>query len=352
MRGLKLALLYLLRCVGVFRLARRLTRNRLTILCYHGFALADEAEFRPKLFITPHRFEQRLETLRRLKCRVLPLDEAVERLYAGTLPPHSVVITVDDGFHSFGQVAAPRLHEHRFPATVYVTTYYVKHANPVFRLAVQYMFWKSNRRRIELSGRSWSPDRCIDMDDPAQRGQAMWACIAHGERSGSEAQRTAICRELGELLECPYEDIVRSRILHLMSPDELRAVSGGGIDVELHTHRHVFPGEDQALARREIEENRRMLEALLPGARRHFCYPSGSWNPRQWRWLEDLAVRSSTTCDPGMNTRDTPRHALRRFLDGENIHELEFEAALCGLPEFLRGLKARSRSPAPSMQVS
>jgi hypothetical protein len=37
-----------------------------------------------------------------------------------------------------------------------------------------------------------------------------------------------------------------------------------------------------------------------------------------------------------MNLPDTPLLGLRRFLDSENISQIEFEAELCGFAQFLR----------------
>lgn len=344
MRGLKLALLFVCRSLGLFRLTGWLTRDRLKILCYHGFELADETRFRPKLFISGGLFERRLQTIRRYGLRVLPLDEAVDRLYAGTLPPHALAITIDDGFHSVATVAMPRLRQQGFAATVYVTTYYVEHATPIFRLVVQYMLWKTPRRQLRLENVPWAADETIDLADAGSVERAMWACIRHGEANCTEDQRVDLCRRLGELLEMPYDEIVRTRILHLMSAEQLRSLRGAGLDVQLHTHRHRFPDDDREQALREIADNRRSIAQWVEGERRHFCYPSGLFDPRQFAWLDELGVKSSTTCLPGLNSATTPRHALRRFLDGENIHQLEFEAALTGFSDLLRGLRPAKAS--------
>lgn len=336
MRTAKLAVLFIGRSLGLFRLARWLTRDRLKILCYHGFALADEAQFRPKLFITRERFAQRLQTLRRLGMNVLPLDEAVERLYAGTLPPDAVVITVDDGFNAVEALALPELRRHGLPATVYVTSYYVEHESPVFRLAVQYLFWKAGPRRVSLAGVPGAPQGEVDLADPRQAEQAQWACIEHGETRCSEAQRVELCRQLAGPLGVSYDELSRARLLHLMTPIQLRALEAGGIDIQLHTHRHRFPSDDRDAAVREIADNRRCLAGWVGGERNHFCYPSGQFEPCQFDWLDAMGVKSATTCLPGLNTRATPRHALRRFLDGENIHALEFEAALSGFSDLVR----------------
>jgi peptidoglycan/xylan/chitin deacetylase (PgdA/CDA1 family) len=341
MRSAKLAVLAICRAVGLFALARWLTRQHLNILCYHGFELVDEAAFRPKLFIRPGTFEKRMAAISRLGFRVVRLDEAIDRLYSGSLPERSVVITVDDGFHSFQRLAVPALRRHGFPATVYVTTYYVQRRNPVFRLLIQYLFWKSRERRLDLDGAPWNQNRQVDMTDPVRMNQAMWELIEYGERHCSEEQRCALSQQLASLLRVGHDDIVRARILHLMSPDELRTLAECDISVELHTHRHSFSSQDEDLARREIQDNRSALGQWVAGERRHFCYPSGLWDQRQWAWLDAMGVRSSTTCVPGLNDASTPRHALRRLLDSEDMHQLEFEAALSGFSTLLRRPRAR-----------
>lgn len=340
MRNLKLFLLFMCKMVGLFHFAQWATRNRLRILCYHGFALEDETAFRPKLFIQPAQFEQRLAAIKRYRLRVLPLSESIERLYSRSLPKHSVSITIDDGFHSVHSLAVPRLQLYGYPASVYVTTYYVEKPNPIFRLVVQYMFWKTRKRKLVLKDIPWSMCQVVDLSDPVQVEKAMWDCINYGEGECTEEMRCAISEELGRLLETPYGDIVRSRILHLMTPEELRSLADAKVDVELHTHRHTFSGDDQVLAEREITDNRVALKRWVVSEKSHFCYPSGLWNERQWAWLDSMRIKSSTTCLPGLNSSATPRHALRRFLDGEHVHQLEFEAALTGFSDLIRGLHA------------
>ena len=128
-----------------------------------------------------------------------------------------------------------------------------------------------------------------------------------------------------------------------MTPGELRALRDMGIVVELHTHRHVFPGDDRRRAEAEIRDNERVLSNFLGRRPRHFCYPSGQFQETQWPWLDELGVLSSTTCLPGLNTPRTPRHGLRRLLDGENLHALEVESELSGFSDAYRSLKRALR---------
>src|SRR5258708_16925330 len=76
-------------------------RERLLILAYHGIALSDEHLFNGSQFISADLFRDRLELLRKSKCAVLPLGEAVERLYSDDLPDRAVAITFDDGLSDF-----------------------------------------------------------------------------------------------------------------------------------------------------------------------------------------------------------------------------------------------------------
>jgi peptidoglycan/xylan/chitin deacetylase (PgdA/CDA1 family) len=338
----KRTLLHVVRALGGFRIARYVTRRRLRILCYHGFQLRDECAFRPQLFMAPGTFASRLDYLARQGFPVLPLPEALARLRDGTLPDGSVAITIDDGFHAVASVAAGMLAAHRFPAMVYLTTYYVERPNPIFRLVVQYMFWKSRASPLDvgalLGGR---PGDIRNLADTAARDAAMEALMDHGERNCDEPGRVDLLRRLGRELGVDYDDIVESRILTLMTPQEARDMLEKGIDVQLHTHRHRFPPDNEKVARSEIVDNRAALSRILgeQHTATHFCYPSGLWVAHQWQWLRDLGVHTATTCLPGLTTAESPPLGLRRFLDGENISQIEFEAELCGFLELMRNAR-------------
>src|SRR5437868_4737009 len=57
---LKLVAFYGLKLLGVFALSGFLNRRSLRILCYHGFSIGSEYEFRPKLFMNPADFADRM----------------------------------------------------------------------------------------------------------------------------------------------------------------------------------------------------------------------------------------------------------------------------------------------------
>ncbi len=328
---------------GLFRLARWSTRNQLLILCYHGFELVDESRFRPMLFMRSEVFARRLATIRRHGHTVLPLAEAVRKLREGALPRNAVCLTIDDGFYSVLACAAPLLRQQGFPATLYVTSYYADKRSPIFRLVVQYMFWKTSVRTFDVSGQPWDPPGSVDLSDQRAAARAMWGIIDYGENQCDESGREEISRMLGERLDVDYAFIARSRMLSLVGAEEIRQLSDAGIDIQLHTHRHRLPQDDEAALRREILENARFLEGILARPVQHLCYPSGLWAPSQWSTLAELGVATATTCEPGFNTAETPALGLYRVLDDSTLSQLAFEAELSGFSEWLRRIAGKRR---------
>lgn len=333
---LKRAFLYASKWIGLFRLAPLWTKGGLHILCYHAFEIEDEALFWPSMFMRRTTFRRRLETLVAQRIPVLPLETGLTRLRDGTLPPRATVITIDDGLYSVLSVGAPELKRHGFPATLYATTYYSIKETPVFALVVQYLFWRSRREQLDLGGLSVGDGGVVNLRDQVERERVMGRLIDDGEALDGEQMREALSRELARRLDVDYEHIRESRCLSLMTCSELRAVAASGIDIQLHTHRHRFPKDDPAGNSREIRDNKAVLEPLLGRSLNHFCYPSGVWEPDMWPVLQSAGVRSATTCVPGLNYADTPPLALRRFLDGEHLGQIEFEAEICGYMEMLR----------------
>lgn len=339
----KIAILRSCKYLGVFCLSRLLVRRKLLILCYHGFELTDEAKFRPRLFMPPDVFANRLEAIRRRRHPVLPLDEALKHLKAGTLPANTVCLTIDDGFYSVEPCAAPSLKRNGFPATLYVTSYYVQKGTPIFRLVVQYMFWKTAEEQLDVSSQPWGPKMPVDLSNVDKKERALWHIIEYGENQCNEPERQTISATLGRYLHVDYAAIRAARSLTLLSPEQIANLKQFEIDIQLHTHRHRLPIDDETGVRTEITENSRYLEHIVGGTLQHFCYPSGIWDRCQWQWLEDVGIQSATTCDPCFNASDTPALGLYRVVDGTDITQIEFEAELSGLSELFRIIKGRRK---------
>lgn len=90
----------------------------LRILMYHRVAPLPGFD---QLTVSPARFDEQAAWLA-AHAHVLPLDEALDRLHDGGLPPNAVALTFDDGYRDNLVHALPVLKRHGLPATVFVTT--------------------------------------------------------------------------------------------------------------------------------------------------------------------------------------------------------------------------------------
>ena len=346
LKKLKQATLASLKTAGVFGLTdrSRWRRSRLLILGYHGVSLADEHEWDPSLFMSPEDLAGRLRLLKRAGCAVLPLAEAVGRLYAGDLPDKAVALTFDDGTSDFYARAHPLLAEFGFPVTLYLTTFYSEFGRPVFNVVVPYLLWRGRAARLDLApltGRG----AAVELSTPAARARAEAELRRFAEREKLSAEeKDALAASLARRLGVDYDELVAARLLHILRPDEVSRLAERGVDIQLHTHRHRAPLERAAFLR-EIEDNRRRIRALTGATPEHFCYPSGVYDPRHLPWLDEAGVRSATTCDVGLAWRGSNRLLLPRLLDSSSLSPVEFEGWLTGVCAAMPRRRAAAHGP-------
>lgn len=329
--NLKQTALRTLRSTGAFKAAANSSsrRQKLLILCYHGLSLRDEHEWAGHLFITPERFRLRLQCLRDARANVLPLSEAVKHLQAGTLPPRSVAITFDDGFYDFLQEGVPILNEFGFPCTLYLTTYYSGLRLPVANLVLDYLIWKSGKQALTF------PDQGVAEPIAVNGWQGRMEVVRRlnewfVEQRFTTAEKDDFARSLAKQFGIDYDELLRSRLLQILTPDEAVTVSRAGVDIQLHTHRHRTP-RDRELFVRELRDNRERIEAITAKPARHFCYPSGVYAAEFLPWLREEGVETATTCERGFARARTEPLLLPRLLDDSNMSLLQFEAFVSGV---------------------
>jgi len=332
LKKFKQAALKSLKSTGVSTLVHnsRWRRQRLLILAYHGISLSDEHLWNGSQFLSADILRTRLEMLRKSNCEVLPLGEAVERLYARDLPDRAVAITFDDGTSDFYRRAFPLLKEFGFPVTLYLTTFYSYYQRPVFDLMCSYLLWKGRNAILDLkkiTGRELQ----IDLRQVASQEAALREIRAFvSDQNLSAEEKDALAASLAVQIDVDYDVLLEQRVMHNLTADEVGQLAAAGVDVQLHTHRHRTP-IDRQLFFREIEENRKSIQEMTGNSPSHFCYPSGVYDLRFLPWLREAGVVSATTCELGFASRNSDQLLLPRFLDNAALSSIEFESWLTGI---------------------
>lgn len=207
----KLIALNIAKYAGLFAIAKWATRRILRILGYHGFEILDEGIVNPLLFMRGESFARRLDWLKDNHYDVISLDEGLAglALASGTLPAYPVILTLDDGWYSIFAKALPLLRKHGFPATVYVSTYYMEKQTQVFNIALEYAAMKSRDAATATIPETLSSTEKEDM-------------------------LTRILEQSG----IDREQVWQTRIFRYMNESEVKQLAESGIDLQLHTHRH------------------------------------------------------------------------------------------------------------------
>ncbi|HEX7070144.1 MAG TPA: polysaccharide deacetylase family protein [Rhodothermales bacterium] len=318
----------------------RWRRGHLLVLAYHGISQHDEHLWNGALYMASEVLAERLRILRECGCAVIALTEAVERLYAGTLEPRSVVITFDDGYHDFVSRAYPLLAEYGVPVTVYLPTVSLGWATPSFPLVCSYLLWKANRQTMQLPELG---TEAVAVGDLASRMGTVAALLRITKtQAWSRADRDMFVRALAERVGLDYGTIVERRLFWSMAGEDVTRLAAAGVDFQLHTHTHNTPRERVDFAR-EIVVNRERIERLTGVRPTHFCYPSGNYDSRFLPWLREQGVVSAVTCDPGLASRRTPALMIPRVVDTSTTTSTEFRGWLTGAAALLSRRKSYAK---------
>ena len=199
-----------------------------TVLCYHIV----ESPADPRMEIGREQFRQQMRYLALTGYNVIPLKEAWE--YAtgvrASVPPRSVVITIDDGWRSTYTEVFPEMKKRHFPFTVFI------YPNIVGKTA-HALTWKQIKEMsdwgADIESHSFSHP-FLTKRRHADLGDKEYASWLHHELQGS---REAIARETGkpvEFLAYPYGDydhtlaatVARSGFLGALTCDYGRVKKG------------------------------------------------------------------------------------------------------------------------------
>lgn len=335
--AVKETLLLLARFLGLFSLARHITRHDWRILAYHGIWLGD-GHFGNHLFMRADTFARRMELLRERGYTVLPLGELLEHGEDHDAP---VAITIDDGWLGTYRHMLPVLEAERFPATLYLYTGYVQEQRPVAEVALGYLFHRAGEQGLARVPVQAGATGAAPSESSRPLNEAASLAAETLRTLPTPEARHEYITGLAEQIGVNFRQICDERWLHLMTAEEVADAARRGLDMQLHTHAHTTTQDGQDVLAQQIEANRDTIASITGSRAAEFCYPSGVYTAENWPTLRECGVNSATTTEQGLAGPDVNPYALPRLMDGESVSALEFEAELSGFMTLARkGLRS------------
>ena len=312
---------------GVARRLKAKVSPRALILLYHRVADAPPCADPHNLCVSPLRFAEQMETLRR-SYAVLPLSKLASEIFGGRMPYRSVAVTFDDGYADNLETAKPILERHNVPATVFATTGDVGRAEEFYWDECERLFQHAapDDSRLRLSAltgvREWTLG---DRNSAARRRALIEVCDVI--RDLTPADRRTAMAQVRQWAGVSTE--VRPTHRAMADEEVARLAAGGLIEVGAHTENHpaltALPPDEQ---RAEISRSKARLESVLGRPVESFAYPYGLHDGRTVEAAKSAGFRWACT---------TEEHAARRA--SEPLRLPRFDMGNCDGETFARKLR-------------
>jgi peptidoglycan/xylan/chitin deacetylase (PgdA/CDA1 family) len=241
-------------------------RARLSILIFHRVLALPDPLFPQAMDV--RRFQQVMGWVRRW-FEVLPLDQAVRQLHAGTLPARALCITFDDGYADNASQALPVLRHYGLPATFFIASGFLD-GGRMWNDSVIEALRRTHHVQLELGALLPGGGQArLALHTLAERRRAIDLLLARIKYL-PPAERQQVVARVVEAAGVPLPN-------HLMLRcEQLCLLRDAGMQIGAHTVSHpILQRCTDVQARWEMVHGKRMLEDLVEVPVTLFAYPNG-----------------------------------------------------------------------------
>ncbi len=292
-------------------LANRLRPAGVTVLMYHRIVADEDPAGITFEGMPAARFKEQMEWLAR-RCRPIGFREDDDGIDAalrsrGGKPP--ILVTFDDGYRDYHDVAYPILRQLGIPSIVFLATRFIDEGGLIWTDALRWAVLRSPCSDMALP---WSPGAHVPLSDLSTRHAAIRTCKEH-LKSVDDASRQAALAALYRALEVDPSVAAAGR--QMLNWDEVRACLDG-THFGGHTHTHpILSRLSEPDMEREIALCRDRIVAETSVVPRCFAYPNGraqDFTPATQRLLERHGFRYGFSTIEGVHRLGNDRYAIHR----------------------------------------
>jgi peptidoglycan/xylan/chitin deacetylase (PgdA/CDA1 family) len=262
---------------------RKLTKSQVAILMYHRVSPAVDWKYlKPS---SPDDFRKQIKYIAE-NFKILRLDQLVAMIRSKlSLPERAAVITIDDGYKDIYEYAYPVLQEFNMPATIFLATGHLDNEQLFWWDQVAYILNQTTRRQLDLEELG-----NYRLEDEDSRLRAI-ASIKKKLLRLPDDRRILLIDKLSRICQVKIPRHLGREVL--LSWEDVREMSRGGVDFGAHTVNHtILTRVPIERARDEIVESKTTLEKRLNKRVTAFSYPNGDFDAS----IAELVARNGFTC--------------------------------------------------------
>ncbi|MFQ5686511.1 MAG: polysaccharide deacetylase family protein [Candidatus Scalindua sp.] len=301
---------------GIFIFYKRFIMNgKVTILMFHRVT---DNFFDISLLVKQKTFEECMKYIAQ-DYPVISMDFLIQNSDKWeNIPGDSFIITFDDGWIDFRDIAYPILSRLNVPATVYLTTGFVSSECSYWQERLNNLLLQILANKNVFSEKDDIISmleinlKLKDLISKSEDTQIIFKFIDYLKKFTHDKILKTISN-LEESLKEHSITISEDKHRSFVNWDEINSIKDPNISFGSHTVKHpILTNEQTNVVKDEISKSREIIERNTGIKVLHFCYPNGNYNDGIKR-IVSKSYKSACTTNSGFVSKDSDIYGLNRI---------------------------------------
>ena len=255
---------------GFLAIASWYTRHTPKIFMIHRFVAENDKSVHA---LSRHAFDSYLKYLSRKKWNIITLDQYLtKRIKGSKIPPYTVIITIDDGYRDFYDVAYPLLKKYNLTATFFITTKFVDGGFWLWHDRLHYAIENTLKKQIIIN--VGGCNQVFNLDNENNKKET-WQQLSNYCVSVTNSDKWNLIKEVMRALDVSIPNNV-PEAYSAVTWAQVQELQRYGIEIGSHTYSHPILSQiDSKYLAKEILGSKKIIEEKLSIPINSFCYPNG-----------------------------------------------------------------------------